>query len=687
MSSRRPSCVVAVVLALAIGLGGAAFGATAEQTRVAARVLALLRGVAGEYAEAFDAEGRLARPVELEEAGLLLGEARDLIPRLGLDAADVGRIERAIADRASQDVVDGLVGGLAGRVTAATGVALQELPPAAPSEARGAALFHENCAGCHGADGRGDGEESRRLGLAPANFTDAAFMRTETPDDFFNVVTLGRRRSGMPAWTDALSVQDRWDVVRFVWSFTHPGAAVERGRAILATSCAACGDAIADPPAAVVRSSDADLSAALESGPAGAQVAALDAPARDAVVAALRARAFDGLVAPAGTATDTAATQRTAREAFAEVHGLLDQVVARRSAGDSAATGLATDAYMRFEPFEKRLGAVEPGLVRRVEEGFVRLRQSVRDAAPASEVTALVAVLHHDLDQAAAALEPGAGAWIRFAQSAGIILREGFEVVLVVGALLAYVRRSGQAAMVRALYLGSAVGVVASVATAIVLVTLLRVTPWAGEALEGAAMLLAAVVLFWVSYWLVSKAEADRWQRYIRGRVQGALTAGSTTALATAAFLAVYREGFETILFYQALFASAPPGDVMLPAGLLAGLVLLAIVYAGLERVGLRIPMAQFFLVTGGFLYAMAIVFAGRGVAELQEAGLVRLTPLDWAPRIETLGIFPTVESLAAQGVFVGLLVYAIAITWTRRRARRAAAVETPPTPRKVAQG
>ncbi len=169
--------------------------------------------------------------------------------------------------------------------------------------------------------------------------------------------------------------------------------------------------------------------------------------------------------------------------------------------------------------------------------------------------------------------------------------------------------------------------------------------------------------------------------------MQGALTTGSTTALATAAFLAVYREGFETILFYQALFASAPPGDVMLPAGLVAGLVLLAIVYVGLERVGLRIPMAKFFLVTGGFLYAMAIVFAGRGVAELQEAGLVPLTPVAWAPRIETLGIFPTVESLAAQAVFVGLLVYAIAITWSRRRARPTAADETPPAPRKVARG
>jgi high-affinity iron transporter len=190
-----------------------------------------------------------------------------------------------------------------------------------------------------------------------------------------------------------------------------------------------------------------------------------------------------------------------------------------------------------------------------------------------------------------------------------------------------------------------------------------------------------------VSYWLISKSEADRWQRYIRGKVQTALSAGSRRTLAIAAFLAVYREGFETILFYQALFASVPAGDVMVPAGLVAGLVLLAIVYWGLERIGLKIPMHAFFVGTGAFLYAMAVVFAGRGVAELQEAALLPLTPVAWAPRIETLGIFPTRETLLAQGVFVLLLLYAIGVTLVRRRSRGGDVEDAPTTARKVARG
>jgi high-affinity iron transporter len=177
------------------------------------------------------------------------------------------------------------------------------------------------------------------------------------------------------------------------------------------------------------------------------------------------------------------------------------------------------------------------------------------------------------------------------------------------------------------------------------------------------------VVLFWVSYWIISKAEAERWQRYIRGKVEGALAAGSGTALAAAAFLAVYREGVETVLFYQALLGSAPAGDVAVGAGFAAGLGLLGVVYVLMARFGLKVPIQQFFVVTGAFLYAMAISFAGRGVHELQETGFIGTTPIAWVPTVEFFGLFPTLETLLAQGVFLACLAYAIWVTLRRRTA------------------
>jgi len=147
------------------------------------------------------------------------------------------------------------------------------------------------------------------------------------------------------------------------------------------------------------------------------------------------------------------------------------------------------------------------------------------------------------------------------------------------------------------------------------------------------------------------------------------LSTGSSFALASVAFLAVYREGFETILFYKALLTSAGSaagGTTAVVAGIAAGAVALLVVYVAIDRFGMKIPLKPFFAVTSAMLYYMAFVFAGKGIADLQEGGLVRTTVLDWAPRIPVLGVYPTVESLALQGVLLAALVFAI--VWLQRR-------------------
>jgi high-affinity iron transporter len=153
-----------------------------------------------------------------------------------------------------------------------------------------------------------------------------------------------------------------------------------------------------------------------------------------------------------------------------------------------------------------------------------------------------------------------------------------------------------------------------------------------------------------------------------------------------AAFLAVYREGFETLLFYQALLGTAADAWGMVVAGIGVGSVLLAGLWVLVSRIGMRVPMRPFFLGTGALLYLMSVVFAGRGVAELQEAGVIAITPWTSLPAVPTLGVFPTRETLLAQGVLVALLVYALVVTLRRRRtavtaelAARARATETTP--------
>src|SRR5439155_26677217 len=223
----------------------------------------------------------------------------------------------------------------------------------------------------------------------------------------------------------------------------------------------------------------------------------------------------------------------------------------------------------------------------------------------------------------------------------------------IVAALMTFLARAGAPEQRRHVARGAWVAVVASLLTWVLIELLFQVTPGQRGAIEGFTMLVAAAVLFYVSYWLLSKIEAAKWTAFVRGKMESALSSGSGMALTAVAFLAVYREGFETILFYKALFTSAGAGAVSVLGGMAAGAVGLVAVYVAINQLGLRVAMKPFFAVTGAMLYYMAFVFAGKGVAELQEGGIVPLTMIEGAPRVPVLGVYPTLESLALQGLLV----------------------------------
>jgi high-affinity iron transporter len=249
-------------------------------------------------------------------------------------------------------------------------------------------------------------------------------------------------------------------------------------------------------------------------------------------------------------------------------------------------------------------------------------------------------------------------------QSFIIILREGLEAILIVGALMTFLVKMGASHRKRDINLGVGAAVGASLATAFAIETVFHLSPANQELLEGLTMVVAAVVLFYVSYWLLSKMEVVKWNHFVKSKVSDALTSGSSLALASAAFLAVYREGFETVLFYKALFLTGGENSGMpIVTGILAGTAVLVSVYIAISRFGVRLPLRPFFAVTSAFLYYMAFVFAGKGVAELQAGGVLPTTLLSWVPRLPALGIYPTLESSLAQGVLLALLV--AALVWT----------------------
>jgi high-affinity iron transporter len=231
----------------------------------------------------------------------------------------------------------------------------------------------------------------------------------------------------------------------------------------------------------------------------------------------------------------------------------------------------------------------------------------------------------------------------------------------------------GAAHRKRDINIGVGAAIAASLLTAFALETIFHLSPANREALEGATMMVATVVLFYVSYWLLSKMEVVKWNHFVKSKVQDALTSGSGLALASAAFLAVYREGFETVLFYKALFLTGGSAAATMPivGGILLGSLVMVVVYVAINRFGLRLPLKPFFGVTSAFLYYMAFVFGGKGVAELQEGGYLPTTIVDGAPRVPALGIYPTMESLLVQGILLALLLAALVWTFVIEPRRR----------------
>ena len=621
---------------MAVALLGQQPQADGDQVRVVRRVAATAQLAAQEYRVGVQ-DGRVVAKAEVDEARLFLAEARrsaELLPA-GASAEAIRQIDglAGLVDATTNpDTLDARVRAFTGSLATRLGVALEDIPAEAPSLARGAQVYRENCASCHGNVGRGDGPEAASLEPRPASLADAAALRDRSPLDFYHRVTIGVVGTAMPAFETRLSPDDRWAVAAYatLLRLPPPKGEVPASLRSFATTARLSDSAVA-----------ADLAAA-----GGADTS----PAAVAAVRSLQETA------------DAAATARV----FGTVRAQLDSAYAlAREGKDEAASAAAFDAYMTFEQVERSVRAKHPALASSLEARFAALRTRAAGGATTAELDGIRAGLAADLENAERELGEALSPLNLFFQSFVILVREGLEAILVIGALMAFLVKTGAANRKRDIHVGVGAAVAASLLTAFALETVFQLTPGKREALEGATMVVATGVLFYVSYWLLSKMEVAKWNQFVRGKVQDAVSSGSALALASAAFLAVYREGFETVLFYKALFVAGGTGASTgaIVAGIVLGSVVMVGVYIAINRFGVRLPLKPFFGVTSAFLYYMAFVFAGKGVAELQEGRILPTTIVAWAPRIPALGIYPTVESLAAQGVLLVLLL--AALVWT----------------------
>jgi len=675
-----------MICTLLVAAASVLAGTARAQEHPVRRIANIVSVAVEEYAKGVDAKGQLISAAEYQEASEFLADALTQAARLPGDLARARTLLDSIVAAVRASRPPEAVKALEQRFAAALGSeALLEMPTRVTDLAQGRLLFERTCASCHGFTGRGDGPEAHKLKPPPQKIGDESAMRDVSPATMYRVLSVGIAGTPMIGYAASLTPDDRWNIVAYVMTLRSTPQGVAEGEGLYTQRCVQCHGALGtgDGPFARTLSrmprevaslswqatrSDQQLALVVHDGVPGTAMPATSELSPNqvaAVVAYLRALSFRN---PPTTVTLASLPQGDPAAAARGVLSMLEASLTAVRVGRTADAGdRAFDAYIAFEPLETPARARNPGLVTSMERlfsefraaaraGDVRLAERTRDAIEVN----MPAVLQ--------LTRPTGSGLEAFWQSLLIILREGLEAILVIGAIVAFLIKTGHRERLRSIWYGVGWGVLASAATAVAIKTLLSAMPMSRELIEGGTMLVSVVVLFSVSYWLISKVEAAQWQQFIREKVNHALEHGGGKALAFVAFLAVYREGAETALFYQALFNEGARVALPIALGILIGGATLAVIFTLFYRYGVRVPLRPFFGVTSVLLYYMAFVFTGRGIRELQEGNLISITTISGAPHIEALGLYPSIETLLAQAVLLVLFVFALLKTfWPSR--------------------
>lgn len=513
-------------------------------------------------------------------------------------------------------------------------------PEHAPDLVRGAALYQNHCAACHGATGHGDSPTALQLSPRPINFTDQTRADERSALSLYEVISQGVKGTPMASYAGQLSSDDRWALAYYVGSLAY-------------TKEAATGaDTWQQDTAA--RAQIADLK----------ELSRVRVAQLTPTLGAERARTIVGYLR---AHPDVIQQQALAGIPLARAR-LAASLTAYRAGAKAQATQLALSAYLDgVEPVEPQLNARDGALRAKLETAMGAYRTALTSSTSVESVSKQADEVDGLLVRAQEVTADAAGdAAATFLGAFTILVREGLEALLVVVALLAFLRKAARPEALRYVHAGWSLALVAGGITWAIASYAISISGAGRELTEGLSSLFAAFVLLGVGLWMHQKSIGGRWQAYLKEKMAAALNRRSAWFLFGLAFISVYREVFESILFYAALWNDGQ--EVWLLGGIVAGAAVLGLIAWVLLRTSRRLPIGTFFSASSALIAVLAIVLTGKGIAALQEAGWVAVSVAP-VPHIELLGIYPTWQSLLAQLAILVLL--AVGFMFNIRRGRQ----------------
>ncbi|AVB23680.1 cytochrome c/FTR1 family iron permease [Pseudomonas syringae pv. syringae] len=599
--------------------------ALADPVEGAAQALHLLDYLGADY-PATVADGKVVDTVkyqqQVDNLAALQGLVVALPQRAGRDALEqaVTQLKSAVAGRQDPSQVTRQARQLSAKLALAYEVS--QAPAITPDPARGAPLYAQHCSVCHGDSGAGDGPAGIGLEPPPSNLRDTARLDRLSLYDLYNATGLGIAGTDMPAFADQLDDRQRWDIATYIASFS------------------------AQPVAQPAKTFNlADLARQTP-----AEIQAAEGPDATATFRAQRAQPPQVQRGPAQLLDYTSVT--------------LDKSLAAYKAGDrEQAYDLSVAAYLEgFELVESSLDNVDANVRKDTEKSLMAYRQSLQDSMPLPQVAQKLEAAKGKLKESADLLgSDGLSLSLSYISGLLILLREGLEAILVLAAILAFLRNTGQQSAVRSVNIGWGLALLAGLATWALAAYVIDVSGAQRELLEGATALFASVMVLWLGVWMHDRRHAAAWQDYVKNSLVGG---GGRFGFAVLAFFSVYRELFEVILFYETLWLQAGPAghDAVLAGGATALVLLVGLAWVIL-RGSAKLPLSLFFGINAALLCALSVVFAGHGVKALQEAGIFGTRPVPFF-EFDWLGIHADLYSLGAQAI----ALIAIAVLYGRSR-------------------
>ena len=597
-----------------------------KQTR---QILQLAEYIGVDYSEAVT-EGSISNPdefAEMQQFASIIIEKTNLLANDVPNSltADALQLQQAIVDKSSLDVIQGLSQKIRNQLLSQSPALV--LPTQLLAKENVRQLFIENCSTCHGDLGQGNGPLAKSLSPEPTNFTDQERALNRSLLGLYDAISDGLDGSAMRAFSE-LNDQQRWSLAFYVGSLAFEPTAITTKH--------------------IENDANIELQQWVNSNPT--QLIQQNVEIDKAQLALLRSQP-EVLFQHADSPISVARTN-------------LQAAVKAYQANELAqAQTLAVSAYLDgFELIENNLDAHDSSLRKSIESQLLNFRNILNTAGQDNQVNQQLTSILAQLDQADTLLTgQSLSNNAMFSAALIILLREGLEALLVIIALMTVLIKTERQDAIKFVHFGWISALATGVLTWWAADNLISISGASRELMEGGAALLAALVLFYVGYWMHSKTQGSKWQSYIKNNVDRHLNTGTLWGLTGLAFISVYREVFETILFYQSLLtqaigsASSNEQVSYLVYGLLAGMAILAVIAWLMMRYSVKLPLARFFAVSSYFMLILAFILAGKGISALQEAAVISLTPFPIDVSISWLGIASTWQGLGTQMVIVVL--------------------------------